>query len=379
MGLTLRKDGYYIEFPVLDDGERMTLARSVLGAKLKRWKTGTKNKTLAREQEACIKRDLMVGIIKSDRLSGPVTFKALAALYLDATENRRQATYGLKKSRIEQHLMPLFGGKVLEAITPRMAEEYREQRRNAPGYEGTTVKTATINREIGILKHMLTWAVRERLAKESTLKGFKLERENNARDRVLELSEFHLIAGKMVDDETKLVTEIAYHTAMREGEILNLERDQIDWKAGFIRLRAEDTKTDEARSIPLSLLPARILTALQERLKVAVLHDKRVFTVPNSTFRWRFNKAVSLAGIHDFRFHDLRHCATTNMRRAGIDAITIMKITGHKTLAMFKRYNSFHEKDLRAAAAQINTYLTRELNDAVAASANSLQSVANLP
>jgi hypothetical protein len=47
MGLTKRKDGWYVEFPVVDDGKVLTLARGTPGAKLKRWKTLIPNKTLA--------------------------------------------------------------------------------------------------------------------------------------------------------------------------------------------------------------------------------------------------------------------------------------------------------------------------------------------
>jgi hypothetical protein len=50
--------------------------------------------------------------------------------------------------------------------------------------------------------------------------------------------------------------------------------------------------------------------------------------------------------------------AITNMRRAGIDHLTIMRISGHKTMACFTRYNSFREPDLLAAAHLFNTYLT---------------------
>ena len=46
------------------------------------------------------------------------------------------------------------------------------------------------------------------------------------------------------------------------------------------------------------------------------------------------------------------------MRRAGIDHLTIMRITGHKTLEVFKRYNSFLEGDLKEEANRFNTYLT---------------------
>ncbi|MBX7039559.1 MAG: tyrosine-type recombinase/integrase [Nitrospira sp.] len=39
-----------------------------------------------------------------------------------------------------------------------------------------------------------------------------------------------------------------------------------------------------------------------------------------------FRTAIAKADIADFRFHDLRHCASTNLRRAGVDTATAMKI-----------------------------------------------------
>ena len=71
-----------------------------------------------------------------------------------------------------------------------------------------------------------------------------------------------------------------------------------------------------------------------------------------------FEQSCKRAQITGFRFHDFRHTAVTNMRRAGVDPLTSMQITGHKTMICFTRYNSFREADLRAAAAKSNTYLT---------------------
>ena len=64
MGLTKRKDGWYVEFPVVDDGKVFQLARGIPCSKLKRWKTLTTNKTVAKQQEAMIKTDLMMGRMK---------------------------------------------------------------------------------------------------------------------------------------------------------------------------------------------------------------------------------------------------------------------------------------------------------------------------
>ena len=50
--------------------------------------------------------------------------------------------------------------------------------------------------------------------------------------------------------------------------------------------------------------------------------------------------------IEDFCFHDFRHCAVTNLRKAGNDYTTIMKASGHKTMSMFLRYNLVNEEDV---------------------------------
>ncbi len=63
------------------------------------------------------------------------------------------------------------------------------------------------------------------------------------------------------------------------------------------------------------------------------------------------------AGLDNVVFHDLRRTATTNLRRAGINALTAMKITGHKTMAVFKRYNTIDEDDLTVAQRRMDTYM----------------------
>jgi integrase len=56
--------------------------------------------------------------------------------------------------------------------------------------------------------------------------------------------------------------------------------------------------------------------------------------------------ACRRAGIKDFTFHDLRHCAINNLRRAGNDFFQIMAMSGHRTMSVFKRYNLADEDEL---------------------------------
>jgi len=53
-----------VECPVVDDGKVLQLA-GIPGAKLQRWKTLTPNKTMGKQQEAKIKKVLMMGRMKS--------------------------------------------------------------------------------------------------------------------------------------------------------------------------------------------------------------------------------------------------------------------------------------------------------------------------
>lgn len=79
-----------------------------------------------------------------------------------------------------------------------------------------------------------------------------------------------------------------------------------------------------------------------------------------TVIRKAFDRACAKAGVKDFRIHDLRHTFNTNMRKAGVDRSVIMKITGHKTTAMFERYNTVDAEDARTAMARFEGFLQQQ-------------------
>jgi integrase len=75
-------------------------------------------------------------------------------------------------------------------------------------------------------------------------------------------------------------------------------------------------------------------------------------------FRRGFQRACKRAGIKELCFHDFRHTAITNMRKAGVNISVIMAISGHKTMAMFRRYNRIDLNDGREAMRKLEVYLS---------------------
>jgi integrase len=303
------------------------------------------------------------------------TFEDLAEAYLSYARDQQQKRSWARDRTSIRALTGYFGGKRLTELTPASIEQYRAWRRATISRRGRAVMPATINRELACLKRMFNVARKGLMV----LKGgvplvnpmamVSLDRERNERDRVLSGEEFRCLYYAAAPWLQPLLL-VAYHTGMRAGEIRSLRWDQVDLKAGTIRLKSTDTKTDEGRVIPLN-------QALTSTLKTATRYVRCpwVFVNPSLVDAWQatpehvdpryqvtsithaFERACRKAGVTHATFHDLRHTFVTNARRAGIDYFRIMAITGHKTMTVFKRYNTIDRDDLQQAMRQLDTYM----------------------
>ena len=81
----------------------------------------------------------------------------------------------------------------------------------------------------------------------------------------------------------------------------------------------------------------------------------RVFTYegkPVISIQKDFDEARQAAGLEDFTFHDLRHTAINNWRLQGHDFFRIMAVSGHKTMNVFKRYNTVSKDELKVLVGE---------------------------
>ena len=109
MGLTKRRDGYYVEIRVMDDGKTLRLATKRQGGKLKRWKVGCGNREAAHNYEAKLRAELNLGLLKSAHNTDLITFHVLCQRYFALPEIQRQAVYGWKQRMFNTRLPSTLG------------------------------------------------------------------------------------------------------------------------------------------------------------------------------------------------------------------------------------------------------------------------------
>jgi integrase len=79
--------------------------------------------------------------------------------------------------------------------------------------------------------------------------------------------------------------------------------------------------------------------------------------VPKNYIYNLFQQACEKVGIGPYRLHDLRHTFNTNMLKACVDQVVTMKLTGHKTNAMFLRYNHIDQEMGELAMGKLDNFL----------------------
>lgn len=133
----------------------------------------------------------------------------------------------------------------------------------------------------------------------------------------------------------------------------------------MIYLRAENSKTRKAEAVPLE---GELFGIIERRRAAAILQDDHggsrfaeyVFHrkgEPVGDFRKAWATACKAANVEHRLFHDLRRTASRNMLAAGVPQAVAMKITGHRTDCMFRRYAIVDEAQKREALAKTQQYL----------------------
>ncbi|MGE0393240.1 MAG: tyrosine-type recombinase/integrase [Vicinamibacterales bacterium] len=274
----------------------------------------------------------------------------MAQGYLEDYVLHRYRALNTARARVE-HLRSFFGGWAADAITLDSIRSYQRHRR------AQDVEAATVNRETSILSRMFQIALRRDQPVRPPLFPKRLE-ENPPREGFFEHHEYLKVRAEL-PDAFQDVLDFAYYSGWRRNEILGLSWDDVDTHGGVIRLTARRSKTKVGRVLPISTPLQQVLDRrmLQRRADSALVFGRD--GIPIRTWRTALRDACRKAGVPHRLLHDCRRTAARNLIRAGVPERVAMMLTGHKTRAVFDRYNIVNEKELLTAGERLAAYVNR--------------------
>ncbi len=256
-----------------------------------------------------------------------------------------------------KHLDAFFTGKRIAGIGAAEITKYVVARQAKGAANGT------INRELAVLSRMLRLAYEN--GKLLRLPVMRKPKEAPPRQGFFEADQYESVRRRLRPD-LQLVTAIEYTFGWRaQSEVLTLERRQVDLDAGTIRLDPGTTKNDDGRVVYMTPEVKTMVAAQIERVRALERKTGRIvpFLFPHLTgrrqgqrivdFRKAWTTACRRAGVPGRLRHDFRRTAVRNMVNRGVSERVAMKVTGHKTRAVFDRYHIVSPADLQDVARKL--------------------------
>jgi integrase len=309
--------------------EKLSAATSLLAARKKQI---AKGKFMGLKEERCTVAELLDAVVQDHKINGR---RAVATLM----------------GRVETLKVDL-GSK--RAVDLRVADvsAYTARRLAGKSKRGTTPSVALINRELALLRRAFNLGVEEeRLATAPHIRMLAGERIREGFVEPSKLAEIVAALPEPIND----VAAMAGLCGWRKQELLSLRWEHVDLATGLVTLARENSKTGEPRTLPLTAA----LRAIIDRRHAAeqgpwVFHraGERI-----DGFRKAWASACKKAGVPGLVFHDLRRTASVSMGRAGVPVVDAMRIMGHQTDSMFRRYRITNEQDSRRALELTERYL----------------------
>jgi integrase len=331
-------------------------------AKVRRRGFPTQSRTFSYKEDAekwarAVERELETSGFVNRREADRNTFGDVLRKYQkEVTPSKKSAD--IESIKIDVILKDALLPKLkMSAITSTAVASWRDRRLK-------TVSGATVNREIDVLSTVLNHARREwGIHVENPIPHVKRPEKARARNRRFSAEEegyllAALTGGERLGNGTFSkgarnpwllpLVQLAMETAMRRGELLSLEWENVDLTRQTAHL--PDTKNGDARTVPLSTKAVAILAALlspevaeDEVGDTEVTRTGRVFATTALALRKGFTRAIERAQ-EQYRA-DCKVAKRKPLAKLS-NVLELSAVTGHRDLRMLKRYYHPRAEDL---------------------------------
>jgi len=301
-----------------------------------------------------IEAELDRTLIPNDpRALSTITIAELLARYRD-THTRTHRGHVSEAKRIEVFLRQDWSRLPLAKASTAIFSRYRDARLKQ-------VQPGTVIRELGLLRSVFETARREwgYTAFQNPLAGLRKPKAPEGRERRLRTGELPALmeaCTKVAGSWLKHGVQLAIETGLRRGELLAIRWKDVNFSSAV--LRVPFTKTDKARTIPLT---DRAMAILRDRQAATPTDAEYAFPISANAFRLAWERCKRRAeragcvGVHELRFHDLRHEAVSRFFEMGLNTAEVALISGHRDLRMLFRYTHLKPEDIVAKLRKSKT------------------------
>lgn len=282
-------------------------------------------------------------------------------VYIEAEKTRSLRSIRSSIKRLRNAL----GHIMVDKLTTADANRFRTDRKR-----DDDVSDSTVNRELGYLRAAMKREMRNSPPRVTSVPYMPAPSEKDCvREGFIDRDDYFKILEEMVP-ALRAIFICAFHTGARSGELKVVRWDQVDFEEGLIQLLPRTTKNKDGRWIPIW---GDMRDALLEQKRIRDrdfpdcpwvffwpkgYHHRGVGGQHLTTFRHAWRTSVARAGYPGLLFHDLRRSAIKYADQTAKQSSKLVRMmSGHKTDAVYMRYNIGEAKDVAELGHRLDEFL----------------------
>ena len=275
--------------------------------------------------------------------------------FQDYTGNLKPATKSAYEEHIRVHIKPYLGDVMMASLTTQMIQRVYNMLQFEKHLSPKSIKNIH-----GVFHKAIDQAIKIGYIKQNPLDAVVLPRVEKRQIQTMEDSDMTAFLEAIKGHPYENVLFVTVFTGLRQGEVLGLTWDCVDFERGTLLINKQHNKAKGEKEYHFSSLKndrIRMLTVADDVMDVLrrqkalqtqwaellgeAFHndDNLVFTneygrfIANQAVYRNYKKNMEKIGLGSMRFHDLRHTYAVNSLKAGDDIKTVQENLGHATAA----------------------------------------------
>jgi integrase len=205
---------------------------------------------------------------------------------------------------------------------------------------------STTNQLMSTASKIFNLAGEEGILDKNPMAFVKRLKEPPARDRLLSKEEWERLWAELEKDILLLhIVTLSVNLPLRRGQLLAITEDAVDFPTS--RLYVERSKGRGARFVPLNSIATATLQSM-------IQYGELPFPLKETGLRKRWVRALSKAGIENFRFHDLRKTFASNLIKNNVNPEIVRQLFAHSSLSVTNAYTHSTSDDLYRAVKTLD-------------------------